>query len=85
MTLNLVEVVCRKLDDGRLPADGPVKTWAGYGRGRPCSVCDEVIGPGQVEYELESEAQGPVYCFHVSCHAIWEAERHRRRRPPRDP
>jgi hypothetical protein len=80
-----LEIVRRKLDDGRLPLDGPVRTWAGYGRGSPCSVCEELIGPAQVEYEVESGSQGLAHRFHVSCHALWEAERERRARPPREP
>jgi hypothetical protein len=77
-----------KLDAGLLPRDTPVKLWAAYGSGQPCSACEEPILARQIEYELEyPEHQAPVVRFHAGCHGVWEAERVRRglsRAPKRD-
>jgi len=60
-----------------LPLDRPVKMWAGYGQGLPCSGCDELILPAQVEYEFPA-VDDRIIRFHLGCAGLWEAERRRR-------
>jgi hypothetical protein len=79
----LAEMIRRKLDDGRLPGGAARKTWAGYGQGQPCSVCEQTVLPAQVEYEFDHD--GATYRFHAGCHGLWEAECRRRGHHPESP
>jgi len=66
-------------DAGTLPLSIAVKkTYAGYGKGYPCSGCDATVLPSQVEYEVETN--GPTLRFHIGCHGLWKGERIRRDR-----
>jgi hypothetical protein len=56
---------------GRLPSAVPKSLGAGRGTGATCSLCDLVIEPEQVEYEI-TEWGGMTFCFHLRCHAIWQ-------------
>jgi hypothetical protein len=59
----------------RIPADDPVKLWAGPSMTKPCSACGEIIGT-VTEYELD--LPGPLtVVFHPRCYAIWNEERKR--------
>lgn len=40
---------------GRLSLDAPTQMYAGYGQGRACTGCGEVIESGQLEREAEQE------------------------------
>ena len=57
-----------------LPASIPAHLWAGQGSQQPCSLCDQPIGPEEIEYELEDPQAGTErnYRFHLRCHAIWQ-------------
>ncbi|HEX9818504.1 MAG TPA: hypothetical protein VGD07_02700 [Methylomirabilota bacterium] len=72
----LGQIIREKVADGRLPVREPVKTWAGYGRGQPCSACELPILAAQAEYEFEDG--DATYRFHIGCYGLWEAERRRR-------
>jgi hypothetical protein len=74
--LTLAEIIRQKIDDGRLPEHSSMKTWAGYGRGNPCSACEQPIAPAQTEYEVD--AGDHTYWLHIGCYGLWEAERRRR-------
>jgi hypothetical protein len=66
----------RKINDGRLPMEEPVKVWTGSGSGTRCSGCEEIILPSQVEYDFTSDGQ--EFRFHLGCYGLWEAECRRR-------
>ena len=50
---------------------------AGHGQGRVCTGCGEIVGRAQIEWEAVYE-DGRVYYLHLSCAAVWDAERQRR-------
>jgi hypothetical protein len=64
------------INAGRLRCSKHYRTWGGRGSNEPCALCDEVIKPDEVEYEIES--LGPdsvrVYRFHFLCHDAWQHE-----------
>jgi len=67
-----------KIQNGELPCAKHPKTWGGQGRGSACSVCEDKIEPGQLEFEVEvaeSSCIPPMILqFHVPCHSAWLAE-----------
>ena len=67
----------RKIDEGRLPWEEPVKVWAGNGTGTRCRGCEEIILRAQVEYDFE-DADGQELRLHPGCFGLWEAECRRR-------
>ena len=76
MPPRMVEIIRDKFDAGLLPWRELAKTWAGPGRGQPCSAWNAPVLPTQTEYEFDGA--GPAYSFHVGCYGLWEAERRRR-------
>jgi hypothetical protein len=78
MPTSLADKVRRKLEAGTLPLDTPKTLWKGIGSGKPCSVCEEVILPADVEFEPQYNDGRAVVRFHVGCHGLWEVERRRR-------
>jgi hypothetical protein len=62
-------------------ADAPARLWrlatgnvdAGWGTGRLCVICDEVIASNQVEYEVRSPSNA-VVIIHYSCYVVWRDE-----------
>jgi CheY-like chemotaxis protein len=77
-TINLgaAEIIRTKVDSGALPlpADPPAKCWVGKGTGRACEGCDKVIGPDEIEYEVDI-ADGRTLRLHADCLAAWHAAR----------
>ena len=75
---NELRVKARELiTSGRLPCQNPMRIWGGHGTGQQvCSVCDRVIAPDEVEYEVEHETSGTTCLnrFHFLCHAAWQVE-----------
>ena len=62
--------------EGRLPSAMPVRTVAGFGSGRSCALCDDLILSSEPEIELHVWARVfDPYFFHRSCYDIWLAER----------
>jgi len=66
-----------RIRQGRLPAQAPLRTWGGPGAGYLCSLCDLPIRQGEIEFELELDANAnPISVrLHSFCHAAWELER----------
>jgi len=59
---------------GRLSHKPPVKMFAGPGPGsRPCAVCGDDIGRGEVEFEAELPDKR-VIVFHRRCIGLWLQE-----------
>ena len=63
-----------KIVAGTLPADRPVKTWAGYGTGKTCNACDLSTTKADIEYEADL-ADGRTFVFHQPCLTLWHQER----------
>jgi hypothetical protein len=69
---------------GRLRLDAPTKMYAGFGGGRTCDGCGEVIDSTQVEHEAYYEngrdgaSAGEALHLHLGCAGLWDAERRRR-------
>src|SRR5262249_25558007 len=70
-----------RLGSGALfPVNG--HSWAGYGSGRPCAVCDAPIGRAEIEYEVKGPKGGTF--VHLACFMLWHRESERpRAEPPR--
>ena len=70
------------IQEGRLPARPPDRTWGGPGVGAACAICDLAVGRHSMEFELQFAIDGhsphiDVYHVHTSCYAAWEVERAR--------
>jgi hypothetical protein len=63
-----------RIQQGVLPIEEPIRTWAGPGAGKPCSLCDRPIPKSETEFELEFR-DAPDLRFHTMCHASWQLER----------
>ena len=62
--------------EGSLPSAMPVRTVAGFGSGRPCALCDEMILSTEPEVELYFQPRAlDSYYFHRPCYDLWLAER----------
>jgi hypothetical protein len=51
----------------------PLRTWAGQGTGRLCTLCGRPIEAHQIEYEVELTA-GRRLRFHFTCQQDWEEQ-----------
>jgi hypothetical protein len=51
----------------------PIRMWGGKGSGLPCDFCRVIVGPDDVEYEVEAQLDGAVVMlrFHYRCHYAW--------------
>jgi len=62
--------IMEKIASGVLPAETPVRMWAGLGRGRPCNACGNLVTVTEVEHELDF-ARGRTVRFHDACSETW--------------
>jgi hypothetical protein len=53
------------------------RMWGGKGCGAPCDFCRVVVGPEEIEYELEAQIDRAtlVLHFHPKCYDAWRASR----------
>jgi len=53
----------------------PIRMWGGKGCGVPCDFCRVLVGPTDVEYEVEAQLDGTTVMlhFHPRCHDAWTA------------
>ncbi len=51
----------------------PMRMWGGKGSGLPCDFCRVLVGPEDVEYEVEAQLDGATLMlrFHYRCHYAW--------------
>ena len=66
------------LQNGKLPARRPDRTWGGPGVGAPCSICELPVRRDEMEFEIQFERDGDLpgldkYHLHVRCFAAWES------------
>jgi hypothetical protein len=72
--LELRQLADQRITSNLLPDTVPLNVWAGRGSGEPCSLCDQPVPPGEIEYEIDNPAAGDArsYRFHMRCHAMWQ-------------
>jgi hypothetical protein len=74
----LGRVAKRRIDTGELPCHPGARMWGSRGSGATCSLCDRPIRAEEVEYEVAADVGVDecerVFHFHISCHAVWQAE-----------
>jgi hypothetical protein len=65
-----------RIAKGQLPCRAPLVMWGGHGVGKLCALCDRPIQPADVEYEVETLANGArtTFRFHVVCQSVWQLE-----------
>jgi hypothetical protein len=79
----LREQATAAIQNGKLPARAPDRTWGGPGVGAPCSVCERPVTKQELEFEIQFERDGDMpgldkYHVHIRCFAAWEFERSKR-------
>jgi len=70
------------IQQGRLPARRPDRTWGGPGIGALCSVCELPVTKEQLEFEIQFARNGIApgldkFHIHIRCFAAWEFERNK--------
>ena len=67
------------MKSGNLPKHPPERMWGGPGSGVSCALCGKIVGPEEVEFELQFSSGGGTglitYHVHARCYAAWELER----------
>jgi hypothetical protein len=81
MLLNKLESELRatareRIAIGKLPCMAPERLWVGHGSRKLCALCDKVIRPDEVEYEVDDDLDGAIltYFFHMLCQSVWQLE-----------
>ncbi len=68
----------RRIEAGELPCYVVTHMWGSHGSGGCCALCHRPIGIEEIEYEVASDPEADqaavTLCFHLGCHAIWQAE-----------
>jgi hypothetical protein len=72
----LRRLIRRKLQDGRLPHDGPRRVWSGPSDGETCDACDTVFAKDQLLMEgITLDLGRRPLQLHVRCFQMWDHER----------
>lgn len=68
-----VEARPARLNVAALRRAVPLRMWGGKGSGLPCDFCRVLVGPEDVEYEVEAQLDGATLMlrFHYRCHYAW--------------
>ena len=71
--LSGVETRPARLNVAALRRAVPIRMWGGKGSGLPCDFCRVLVGPEDVEYEVEAQLDGATVMlrFHYRCHYAW--------------
>src|SRR5882757_2134119 len=71
----VVEARPARLNVAALRRAVPIRMWGGKGSGLPCDFCRVLVGPEDVEYEVEAQLDGATITlhFHPRCHDAWTA------------
>lgn len=59
------------VNSGVLPREDTGRIVAGSGENRACCLCAEVIGPADVEYEMNT-GNASSFRFHIPCYFAWK-------------
>ena len=75
--ISLRERAKQLLITGRLPFSDPATSWAGCGRGEPCCICQVLVRPDQIGFDLAFRMpQREVELhMHSRCRIAWEQAR----------
>ena len=68
-------LIREKLANGGLPHVPIQRTWGLPGQGETCDGCEGTVSAAQILKEGALDALGCGIRFHVSCFALWDAER----------
>ena len=71
----LPQKLARLVDLDKLARKGPLKVWAGTGKGGVCALCFKPIDPSQSEYEIELTETAQAVRMHVDCFLSWRRSR----------
>ena len=68
------------VQNGKLPARAPDRTWGGPGIGAPCEICGVPVTKAEMELEIQFARDGDnpgldKFHVHLRCFAAWEFER----------
>ena len=68
------------VQNGKIPARRPDRTWGGPGVGAECSVCEKPVTKSELEFEIQFAHDGDhpgldKFHVHIRCFAAWEFER----------
>jgi hypothetical protein len=74
---SLRERARRLLISGKLPFSDPAVSWAGSGRGEPCCVCQGLVRPDEIAFDLSFSAAAAREELHMHsrCRIAWEQAR----------
>jgi hypothetical protein len=80
--IRLHEQAREAIQNGKLPARAPDRTWGGPGVGAECSVCGRPVTQDEIEFEIEFKCDGnspglDKFHVHSRCFAAWEFERNK--------
>jgi hypothetical protein len=69
----LRRIISEKRRSGLLPPASTPHAWAGPGSGATCVLCEFPIETGQIEYEVEWQADADIQLlrFHELCYRLW--------------
>ena len=71
----LLLLVRRRIDEGRVPVAIPASITAGYGSAEEiCRICDVHIMQHQVMYEIKDLRGSDELTFHLTCYMTWQRE-----------
>lgn len=67
----------RLLASGKLPFSDPAASWAGSGRGEPCCVCQVLVRPEEIGFDLSfrTPQRDVELHMHSRCRIAWEQAR----------
>jgi hypothetical protein len=49
------------------------KIYVGYGTGKRCVICQQLVPPTEMEFEITAAVNGSVFC-HLPCFNAWKEE-----------
>jgi hypothetical protein len=72
------------IQNGKIPARRPDRTWGGPGVGATCAICEKPWTKAELDFEIQFERDGDnpsldKFHVHIRCFAAWEFERNKAR------
>jgi hypothetical protein len=75
---SLRKLIRGQVSTGQLPPAFGGKTFGGRGRKQACDCCGQIIGPDEIEYQIEFTPthgeSGKTFVAHIQCHWLWWEE-----------